>query len=204
MNKFTKLSLCAALLAGSLATTAQADTTSTTVQVFAGLAPVMVLTCTDVNFGVWHASLGTRTGGAATITLNNTNQVSLSVGSAAAEVSLSSAFLGPRTGICDVTGSKVTSGTGAASLNAAATGAFVTNGGTGFNSEVLAAPGTAVASFTYALVVSNLTPVITAQGTAQFKVRGTMSIPDGLIPANYGGYKGAAITVTFDDTQAQI
>ena len=36
-------------------------------------------------------------------------------------------------------------------------------------------------------------------GATNFSVYGTMSIPDTLVTANYGGYKAAAVTVTYSD-----
>ncbi len=200
MNKFTKRILVTALLAGSLATTAQAETASDTIDVFAGLKSIMKLTCTDVNFGVWRVPTGVRTGGATTITLDASNQATRTAGSAD-KVALSTVFEAPRTGVCNVTGSTLTSGLGAVTLNGAATatGSFITNGGTGFNSEVLAAPGTPVESFTYTLNLSSSTPTISGTGTATFTIQGTMSIPDALSAANYGGYKSTTVVAAFED-----
>lgn len=196
MKRFTKISCCAAVVAASLAFTAQAETASTTVNVYAGLASVMELSCTDVNFGVWRVPTGTRINGATVVTLNNDDSTGIT--GSTANIALSADNLAPKAGVCDVTGSSKATGTGTASLSAA-TGSFLTNGGTGFNAETLSAPGTAVSSFTYALALSSATPLISVTGTASFTIQGTMSIPDSLVAGNYGGYKSPDITVSFTD-----
>ncbi len=197
MKKFTKRILVTALLAGSVVTTAQAETASVSVDVFAGLASVMELTCTNVNFGLWRVPTGARTGGASTITLTDLSATSVTAGSSAS-IALSTAKAAPAAGSCSVSGSTKITGNGTAALTGA-TGSFATNGGTGFNNETLAAATTPVSAFTYALALSSATPAISSTGTSAFTIAGTMSIPDGLAVANYGGYKGAAITVAFTD-----
>jgi len=203
MKRFTKISLCAAVVAASLATTAQAETANTTVEVYAGLASVMELTCSDVNFGVWRVPTGTRTGsssGATTITLNDADSATVTAGSSD-KVALSNAWTAPKTGTCNVTGSARTDGgSGTASLSDAS-GNFATSVGTGFENESIDAPSTPLSegSFTYALTLSSTTPEISGTGTSAFTIQGTMSIPDNLVADNYGGYKSADITVTFDD-----
>ncbi len=197
MNKFTKLSLVTALLAGSVVTTAQAETASTSVNVFAGLASVMTLTCSNVNFGTWRVPAGPRASGASIITLTNDHNVSVTDGTAAG-VALTGTNIAPAAGSCSVTGSTKTSGTGTATLTSP-TGTFVATTGTGFDGESLAAPASASTTFTYSLALSTGTPAISPTGTTAFTIAGTMRIPDGLAMGNYGGYKGAAITVAFTD-----
>ncbi|MFU8785590.1 hypothetical protein, partial [Aliidiomarina sp.] len=60
--KFSKkLTAAAAIVAAGFATNVAAETASDTIEVYAGLAPVLELTCTDVHFGVWRVPTGDRT-----------------------------------------------------------------------------------------------------------------------------------------------
>lgn len=196
MNKLMAGVAVAALPFGIFVGQASAETASDTIDVYAGLAPVMQLTCTDVNFGVWRVPTGSRSGGATTVSLTALDAASVTAGSSA-NIALSANYEDPAAADCTVTGSAATDATIGQVSFTGGTGSFATNGGTGFNSENLAAPSTVVSSFTYAL--SSSTPAAMASGATSFSVYGTMSIPDALVTANYGGYKAAAVTVSYSD-----
>jgi len=174
---------------------AAAETATDTVDVYAGLAPVMELSCTDVNFGVWRVPTDSRSGNT-TITLVKEGTASVTSGSST-NIALSGNWLAPQAGSCTVSGSGAANGiTGQVGISSA-TGSFVGNSGSGFEAEAIAEAGTPVASFTYAL--TNTTPVAMAAGATSFTLHGTMEIPDGLIAANYGGYQSPSITVDYVD-----
>ncbi|MGL5369918.1 MAG: hypothetical protein ACRDBF_02660, partial [Plesiomonas shigelloides] len=70
MKRINKLHLCSLMMAISsalLSGQASAQPSSDTVDAYAGIAPTLELTCSDVNFGVWRMSTGTR-GGATIVT----------------------------------------------------------------------------------------------------------------------------------------
>lgn len=200
MKTTIKLTLGAALVAGSLAGVAKAETSNATIDVYAGLSSVMELTCSDVNFGVWRVPTGTRSGGATTVSLTSSDTTSITSGGTD-KIALSTKYEAPKSGKCIVSGSTAAdSAKGAASITAGDTGSFVTNGGTGFNNETLAAPTAVVSGFTYSLAVTEGSPTINS-GAASFGITGTMVIPDSLTNDNYGGYQASSVTVTFNDTQ---
>jgi hypothetical protein len=186
----------AALPFGIFVGQAAAETATDSVDVYAGLAPVMELSCSDVNFGVWRVPTGTRSGGATTVTLTSDSTTSITSGSSS-NIALSANYEDPAVSSCTVTGSAAADDTVGQVGFTGGTGSFATNGGTGFNSETLAAPSTVVSSFSYSL--TNTDPVSMSSGATSFKIHGTMSIPDNLVTANYGGYKAAAVTVTYSD-----
>ncbi len=200
MKKFTKRILVTALLAGSLATTAQAETASTTVQVFAGLAPVIQLTCTDVNFGTWRVPTGA--GAVTTITLDGASDIAIAAG-AITNVALSTTRNTSANGVCTVTGSLKTAGNGAATLTGGTASFSANTGSTGFMDESVTAPNTALETLGYVLALSSTTPAISAGG-ASFKIGGVMTIPVGLVSANYGDYKAPTVTVSFDDANGTL
>jgi len=71
----------AALPFGIFVGQAAAETATDTIDVYAGLAPVMELSCSDVNFGVWRVPTGTRSGGATTVALATDSTTSITAGS---------------------------------------------------------------------------------------------------------------------------
>jgi len=199
MERFTKISLCAALVAASLASTAQAETASTTVNVYAGLASVMQLQCGPVNFGVWRVPAMTRSA-ATTITLPATGDpVVTAPGADDANISLSIKWTAPARSSCLVLNSAAADGVKGTVAFAAGvnTGTFLSNGGTGSLDAALGAPEEPLTDFTYALVFTE--PSAMDEGLSRFDIHGTMSIPAAISSKNLGGYEAAANTITFDD-----
>ncbi len=180
-----KVLILAAML-GSLG--AQAQSTSGSVNVIAGLSPVMKLTCSDVNFGVWRVPAGDR-GGITTVTLRVNGdtqgaQTTADLTGVQTEVSLATGYQVPTAGYCKLEGSNGYVGsTASASINGATGMAFTTN-----NHDNLKLPLTA-AGVTANLTLSTAAPVVTDLGEAHFRVVGAMTIPNNLVRANYGGYK---------------
>lgn len=115
--KFSKkLTAIATVVAAGFATNVAAETATDTVEVYAGLAPVLEMTCSDVNFGVWRVPTGDRSG-TTTVTLDASSVATATVtGGSTADtaVSLSGDYAIAAAGTCNVTGSTVTSGNGAA------------------------------------------------------------------------------------------
>lgn len=207
LMKIQKLIAAVALAAlpfGLFANQAAAETANDTIDVYAGLAPVMVLTCNDVNFGVWRVPTGTRSGGETEIYVNAAGGVYID-GSVynGGSIALSTNYNSPAAGYCNVSGSAADDGTvGQVSISNGGTGSFGTNGGTGYAGEALAAPTTALSSFNYAL--DSTPPDAMSGGVTRFTVRGSMYIPNGLAVANYGGYMAADVTVSYEDVNAAI
>ena len=189
-----------ALSLGLFVGQAAAETAEDTVDVYAGLAPVMELSCEDVNFGVWRVPTGDRTG-ANTVTLSFDDSTAVTGTGTSTNIALSGNWLAPQAGSCTVTGSSAIDDTVGQVAISSATGSFVGNSGSGFEAEEIAEAVTPVAAFTYALV--NTAPAAMADGATSFTLHGTMEIPDSLIAANYGGYQSPSITVEYEDVNAE-
>ena len=189
----------AALPLGLFVGHAAAETASDTVDVYAGLAPVLELACSDVNFGVWRVPTGAR-GAVNTIALLAGSQTEVG-GTGSGAIALSANYLAPQAGYCSVSGSTVAdNATGVASIGLA-TGTMISSGaaaGGNIFAAALAGPD-AVAAMSYTLAISVLEPVITS-GQASFNVTGVLTIPAELVSDNYGAYKGSVShTVSFAD-----
>lgn len=203
--KFSKkLTTLAAIVAAGFVSSAAAETASDSVDVYAGLEPVLEMTCTDVNFGVWRVPTGDRNG-TTTVTLDagSTATVTVTIGGAAdTAVSRSTKYSAPAAGTCNVTGSTVTSGSGAASITTGSSGTFLGTASNPFASGLTAPTALPPASaFDFTLSLSTATPAIDANGEATFQVIGSMEIPNNLVSDNYGAYKSqGSSTVLFDDT----
>ena len=186
---------------------AAAETATDDVQVYAGLAPILALECSSVNFGAWRVPPGER-GTFTKINMpTNSSKVTATVGDTSTadnDVSLSIKYAAPSLGECIATGSlayrdgSVTRGTVTHSaiggfLSGTSNNPFATglNAPTGFNLQ----------GFRYVLEFSTLTPLISSTGRATFRIGGTLTIPEKLISDNYGAYQSGLITITFDDAQ---
>lgn len=204
--KFSKkLTAAAAIVAAGFATNVAAETASDTIQVYAGLAPVLEMTCTDVNFGVWRVPTGDR-GDKTIVTLNASSVATATVftgGAADTAVSLSGKYDNPAAGTCDVTGSAVSNVNGVATLTDGS-GIFIGTDANTFATGLAEPTDLPLDSvFKFTLGLSTGTPAINADGEATFKVIGSMEIPNNLVTNNYGAYKSeGSVTVEFDDTQA--
>lgn len=170
---------------------------STSVNAVAGLAPVMALTCTDVNFGVWTVPAGDR-GGVTTLSMTvNSPDSSGAVESIVVGGVPTVAQIYPDTaGRCVVQGA----------WNSL-TAAISNNSGMAFgtSNHIVAlgsvkVPTVANTSMTANLVLSTLTPSVNASNEAFFYVVGDLTIPNNLIAANYGGYR-ANVSATVSVTQ---
>jgi hypothetical protein len=155
----------------------------------------MELACSPVNFGVWLVPTGYRSAVTA-VTLAVDGDTKHTGGDPETNIALSGKWPGPAVGECEVSGSTAADdviGTVALSVN---TGSFASNGGAGFSDDTaLNVPDEEVSGFTYIMVTTLASPML--NGASEFKIYGTMSIPDYLIADNYGGYKAPDITVTY-------
>lgn len=205
--KFSKkLTTLATIVAAGFATNVAAETAEDTIDVYAGLAPVLEMTCSDVNFGVWRVPTGDR-GDSTTITLNAASVAEATVttgGGADTAVSLSNNYDAPAAGTCNVTGSTVSNNNGEATITTGSSGTFLGTASnpfaTGLAAPTALPPGSA---FDFTLSLSTGTPAIDSNGEATFQVIGSMEIPNNLVSDNYGAYKSeGSSTVEFDDAPA--
>lgn len=204
--KFSKkLTTLATIVAAGFATNAAAETASDTIEVYAGLAPVLELTCSDVKFGVWRVPTRTE-GGVTTITLSDDNTTAVATNTT--NVALSSAEIAqPAAGSCAFTGSAVATGETAMGVSMAATEA-TTGAGTLTAGTLIAAANNVYADINGASAGAALeftlnfptTTAVDSNGAGSFKIAGVLTIPETIVADNYGGYKqNGTITVTIDD-----
>ncbi len=199
--KFNKIS--AAVAMGTLAVISMqaqgADAGSASVNAIAGLAPVVIVSCTDVNFGVWR--IPNRTSGGATtvsLTVNGNTAAAATTATAAGNttrVSLASGFVAPTAATCSVSGI----------MNQLATvqTSIASNTGLGFtssNHEGLDTP-ISLASLSANLALGGTGVYIDTNGEGTFRVTGVLTIPTVINANHYGGYKttginAARVTVT--------
>jgi hypothetical protein len=199
--KFSKIS--AAVAMGTLAAISMqaqgADTGTASVNAIAGLAPVITISCTDVNFGVWRIP-SRSSGGATTITLTTATNTAAAATTAAAtgnttSVALASGFVAPTAATCSVSGIMNKSATVQTSIASNTGLTFATS-----NHESLAHP-TALADLRANLSLEGTGVVIDASGVGAFRVGGVLTIPNVIDASHYGGYKtngvnAALVTVT--------
>ncbi|MGL4857754.1 hypothetical protein [Plesiomonas sp.] len=196
MHKSIRIS---AIATGMLffAGSALAHTDDATVNAYAGIAPVLTLTCTDLNFGVWKVAIGGRSN-VTTITLaadaNNTATSSDS------GVALSKGYSPATAGACDLTGSLALDGTLADVVLSNNTNVeFIGQASTKFAAGILKPAADAALRAT--VTASTLTPIIT-NGTGRFYLGGVLTIPNNLNKSNYGGYiTKNLIGIVADDKQ---
>lgn len=209
--KFSKkLTAAAAIVAAGFATNVAAETATDTIEVYAGLAPVLELICTDVKFGVWRIPVRSSNG-TTTITLtDNAGATEYAVGGNSTGVAKSAAAeAAPTLGSCTFTGSVATEGseTMGVSMATTVTGASVASGSLTDGSMIAAADndyaGLDGADTAAALEFELSFPGLTAvdeNGAGSFKIAGVLTIPEDIVTANYGGYKqNGTITVTIND-----
>jgi len=187
---------------------AAAETASDQVDVYSGLAPVMTLSCTDLNFGVYQIARGDRgITGVTTATLSWTYDSFDDVW--AAFISFTNAgqdqialsdkpdYDAPSPAVCTVSGSRATSMT--VNVTSAPTGAFYF-GGAADNpfAANLGRPTTPTFTMRGVMTVPG-TVTLDATGSGSFVITGAVQIPNFLTATNYGSYKGPAITMTVND-----
>lgn len=187
---------------------AHAETSSDEIQVYAGLEPVLSLTCTDVNFGVYQVSRGNR-GITGNTQVNMGFQTDAFTGSIITGVSFTNAgqdqialsekpqYADPSVGVCIVSGSKVRNQL--IDVSSAPSGVFTFIG----DAANPFAPGLSIASQNLAGFQGVLSVPSTVQidnkGEGEFRVTGSLLIPNNLAADNYGAYKAVSITITVDD-----
>lgn len=212
--KFSKkLTAAAAIVAAGFASNAAADTATDTIEVYAGLAPALELTCTDVHFGVWRVPTGDR-GGVTTVALtagafsSGAFETTAAATGFADRVALSknAAFDEPQVGTCVVTGSTAAENApGSASIidedGVQAFGSVVAIGTAGdYEFGTIGVPANEEAQMSYLLELNNRAPVFDANGRTEFAVEGTLTIPQTITAGDLGGYKSnASHTVAFND-----
>ena len=177
------------------------DTGTATVNATAGLAPVVVVSCTDVNFGVWRIPNRSSGGQTTVITLTTAANTAGAVTTATAtgdttSVALATGYLAPVAATCSVSGimNKAATVQTAISANTSLTFAPSTH-------ESLADP-TALAALSAELTLAGTGVAIDGNGSGAFRVTGVLTIPAAITGNNYGGYKtsvGNAATVTVTD-----
>jgi hypothetical protein len=182
------------------------DTVSATVNAKAGLSPVLSLTCSDVNFGVWRVPVRSA-GGTTTISLDVSANTSAgattpTVGGNTTNVAAASGYEVPEASICTVNGSNNVSSTIQTTI--------ANNTGLSFGPSThnnLKNPNTA-AALTADLALKGAGVAIGATGSGTFRVIGVLTIPETIAEVNYGGYstrsggndgEGNAATVTVTD-----
>lgn len=176
------------------------DTGTATVNATAGLAPVVIVSCTDVNFGVWRIP-NRASGGVTTVTLTAATNTAGAATAAVAggnitRVALASGFLAPSAATCSVSGlmNQLTSVTTAISANN-------NLGFTSSSHEGLDIPIT-LASLSANLSLAGTGVYIDANGLGAFRVNGVLTIPSVINGNHYGGYKTNGVnaaTVTVMD-----
>ncbi|WP_404400527.1 hypothetical protein LG288_11075 [Idiomarina seosinensis] len=212
--KFSKkLTTLATIVAAGFATNAAAETATDTIDVYAGLAPALELTCNSVKFGVWRVPVRSS-GGVTTINLNDdgssnaTTTTATNTDKVALKTDTDSQ---PELGQCSFTGSSAPeSATGMAiSFATSSSAAGTASAGAVADGTMIAAPNNEYADIdgasTPAALVYDLsfptTTAIASDGTGSFVIEGVLTIPETIAIANYGAYKqDGTITVTIDDT----
>ncbi|HEY7884494.1 MAG TPA: hypothetical protein VIC08_06045 [Cellvibrionaceae bacterium] len=204
MHKNLNIVALATCLVG-FSSSSSAETATDTIEVYAGLAPALELSCTDVHFGVWRVPTGNR-GGATNITLTRQNDALAGDNAGRMALSENPAFNGPQAGSCNVTGSSATTGNGQAILvgespqqTVSGTLAAIADV-SDYKFGTIAIPGGGAGTMAYTLGVSNRTPPISETGTASFSIVGVLTIPNNITSDWFGGYKSSAPhAVQFDD-----
>jgi hypothetical protein len=176
-----------ALLASAASRADTGDVATTTLEVTAGLVPVMTLDCTDVSFGDYLVPTGSR-GGATIVTLNSSGNASFSGGTEG--VALASSGAQPSVGSCTVSGSQAADDTAGAVT-------FEISDDT-LNADASNGPEAAVSDLTFTLAATNDSNM--SNGALTFSVHGTLSIPNDLTESHYGQYRSESVTVSFDDS----
>lgn len=202
---------CLALLGGTALNASANDTVSASVNALAGLSPVLSLTCTDVNFGVWRVPVRSA-GGTTTVTLSVSANTSAGATTATSGgnttgVAAASGYNVPNAAVCTVNGSNNPSQT---IITAIANNAALTFGASNHNN--LNNPSQVVSGMSADLALGGAGVAINTSGAGTFRVVGVLSIPETIAANNYGGYRtstggsggeGNAATVTVTDTLLQ-
>jgi len=189
-----------AILLQMITFTANAETSTDTVDVFAGLTSTLTLGCPNINFGFWRIPTGNR-GGSTTIELKANGETEVT-GDGSARVSRSLNFSAPYVSMCASNHSTAAAGTeGLATFPNGNTGSLmpVTNRFAGWFGEDVPNPVEELDGFSYTLNFTTTKPITGSGGSAIWYIVGSIEIPDNIEADNYGGYESAPITVMFED-----
>lgn len=210
--RFSQLVMLNVLLLIPLCVTVYAETATDEIDVYSGLAPVMMLTCTDLNFGVYQIARGDRgISGDTSATLNWSLVYDRDSSSdvMTAEISFTNAGLdsialsdkpeydAPAPAVCTVSGSRVINSNIGVSSSVSGTFPFAGTGGNPF-ATTLAIPNSGVTGMEGRMTVP-ATVALDANGSGTFVITGQVWIPNNLSADNYGSYKGQAVTITVND-----
>lgn len=197
MIKLLSASVVVAMTLSSMPAQAQ-QVVTTSVNARAGLAPLVTVSCDPVNFGVWRIpprSTGGVTEIGLTVAANNAAAATTAtaIGNAV-NVALASGYSAPSAGTCRISGATTVSST----IRTAISGnTSLTMGGVAILS--LNAPATA-AALVANVGLGGTGAVIDASGSGSFRIEGTLTIPETVVAANFGGYQtNAAATVSVTD-----
>lgn len=210
-HSLPRITLTTAFLAAVSVSNAAAEEATADISVYAGLEPVMQLSCTDMNFGVYQIARGNRSIGSNPTRVILTAGISGSTGlletfvsfinSGTDQIALSdkAQFDGPQPAICQVTGSRAKNTTIAITrdpvnltpmgFSGVAANPFATT----LLSPITAAAGIVGFFIVPASVTTN------AEGNGEFTITGEVQIPNNLAVGNYGSYKAAPLTITVTD-----
>lgn len=176
---------------------AQADTSSSTIDTYAGIAPVLTFSCTPVKFGVLRVPVRTSGGGVTTITLGLVNDIGTLGGNQTGVAFAGNTNYYAARGVCTLTGSSAADAVLTTINNTPGSLAMASDSASVFAG--LAAPQTAVTGMTFALDVPGSSTI--TSGGSVFYVGGTLTIPAAIVAANYGAYKGGSTSITVSDNQ---
>ena len=196
MKSFKKIMVATAQAASTtiMVATAQAASTTTTIDAYAGLVPVLTVVCAPVKFGVWKVPVRSTGGVTIVSLLRSSDTATASNNTTDVAMSTTAAYLSAR-GKCDVSGSSATDGTflligvpSTSNTMMSDTAAFI-----------LAPPATAISAMTYTLNGPGLNTIAVTGGAATFYIGGILRIPETIVVANYGGYKGDVVEFSVRD-----
>lgn len=203
--------LATIVAAAAVLSSAAAEEATADISVYAGLEPVMQLTCTDMNFGVYQIARGDRGIGSNPTRVSLTAGVDGSTGLLETFISFVNAgqdqialsdkpqFDGPQPAICVVTGSRAKNMAIAITRDPVAFTSMPFSGvGTNPFATTLLDPRAAASGIVGFFNVPD-SVVTDAEGNAEFTITGEVRIPNNLSADNYGSYKAAPLTITVTD-----
>jgi hypothetical protein len=163
------------------------------VDAIVGLAPVLSLSCTDVNLGVWRPKPGAR-GGFTTITLTVEGSTTKYAITDNTDLALAAGYSAkPVAGICTIANSNNPGITSAKLILTSPDAEFETAYVLNRKKAVKGLKGPN--GLKAALVVDNNgLATVNAVGAATWRIRGKLTIPDGVVLDNYGGYMNITTT----------
>ncbi len=187
--------------------TAKAEQASSSIQIYAGLEPVMTFECTAINFGVYQVARGDRG-------ISEPTRASLSKANASSQAAIAFTkgnnnkialsnkpeYGQPQAGTCTVRSSQVRNGSLYITRDPVdSTAMAFSEGSNPFASGLALAKTKANGIEGYATVPTTVTT--NSDGDGVFTIVGELDIPNNLTADNYGSYKAPALTITVSETQ---